>query len=360
MRHATASTILYPSSIRMDVESQATYTHGMHHPTELPPSSDPLGEALHLLRLTGSVYARSQLTAPWGADIPPLEGHMMFHIVTAGHCWLQADGSEPLLLERGSLALVPHGLGHSLVDERGRATVNFFDLPVVRITERYESLEYGGGGDECRLICVVVRVDHLAAERLIDALPPVLHLDAWDSGEDRWLADTLRFIAREAESMRPGGETVITRLADILVIQMVRHWIETASDLDSGWLAALRDEQLGRAIAAIHREPGAHWTLESLAHTAAMSRSAFAARFTDMVGEPAMRYLTRWRLQLAGMALRESADPMGVIAERFGYGSEAAFCRAFKRECGASPGSYRRSDHNERAGPVTGATGAKG
>lgn len=316
----------------------------MQPPTSLPPSSDPLGEALHLLRLTGSVYARSELSAPWGIDLPPLEGHMMFHIVTAGRCWLEADGSEPLRLERGSLALVPHGLGHRLVDEPGREAISFFDLPVQRITERYEFLEHGGGGEACRLICVVVRFDHAAAERLVDALPPVLHLDAWGGGDDRWLADTLRFIAREAEALRPGGETVITRLADILVIQTVRHWIETEADVDTGWLAALRDDQVGRAIAALHREPGADWTLESLARTAAMSRSAFAARFTAVVGEPAMRYLTRWRLQLARMALRECDDALGVVAERFGYRSEAAFCRAFKREFGVSPGSDRRAE----------------
>lgn len=315
----------------------------MDHPTELPVSSDPLGEALHLLRLTGCVYARSELSAPWGIDLPPLEGLMMFHIVTSGRCWLEADGSEPLLLERGSLALIPHGLGHQLVDERGRPSVNFFDLPIERISERYEFLRHGGGGDPCRLICVVVRFDHAAAQRLVDALPPVLHLDAWEGGDDRWLSDTLRFIAREAETLRPGGETVITRLADILAIQMIRHWIESEADVDIGWLAALRDDQLGRAIAAIHREPGADWTLEALARTAAMSRSAFAARFTEVVGEPAMRYLTRWRLQVARMALRECSDPLGIVAERFGYRSEAAFCRAFKREFGVSPGSDRRT-----------------
>ena len=316
----------------------------MDRPTELPPPTDPLGEALHLLRLTGSIYARSDLTAPWGIDLPALEGHMMFHIVTRGRCWLEADGSEPRLLERGSLALVPHGLGHRLVDECGRESVDFFDLPVERFTDRYEYLRYGGDGEACRLICVVVRFDHVSAERLVDALPPVLHMDAWESGDDRWLTDTLRFIAREAEALRPGGETVITRLADILVIQMVRRWIETEADVDTGWLAALRDEQLGRAIAAMHREPGAAWTLESLARTAAMSRSVFAGRFAEVVGEPAMRYLTRWRLQLARAALREATDPVGAVAERFGYRSEAAFCRAFKREFGVSPGSDRRVD----------------
>ncbi|MEM8712930.1 MAG: AraC family transcriptional regulator [Planctomycetota bacterium] len=313
-------------------------------PIELPPAADPLGEALHLLRLTGCVYARSELTSPWGVDMPALEGHMMFHIVTAGRLWLESDGHEPIAMERGSLALVPHGLGHRLVSEPGGSSRDFFDLPIERVTERYERLSWGGGGELCRLICVVVRFDHAAAERVIDALPPVMHVDAWESGEDRWLSDTLRFIAREAETLRPGGETVITRLADILVIQMVRRWIEEESDVDSGWLAALRDEQLGRAITAIHRSPGTDWTLESLATKAAMSRSAFAARFTQVVGEPAMKYLTRWRLQMARNELRESSDPVGLVAERFGYRSEAAFCRAFKREFGVSPGMDRRAE----------------
>ncbi|MFN3243235.1 MAG: AraC family transcriptional regulator [Planctomycetota bacterium] len=314
----------------------------MERPTEVPAPSDPLGEALHLLRLTGSVYARSDLTAPWGFELPPFEGHMMFHVVTAGRCWLEIDGSEPLLLERGSLALVPHGLGHALVDQVGRACVPFFDLPIERVSDRYERLQWGGGGEACRLICVVVRFDHAAAERLVDALPPVLHLDAWHGGDDRWLGDTLRFIASEAESLRPGGETVITRLADILVIQMVRHWIEHDHTAETGWLSALRDERLGRAIAAIHREPGADWTLASLARAAAMSRSAFAARFAEVVGETAMRYLARWRLQVARAALRESDEPVGIVAERCGYRSEASFCRAFKRAFGVSPGHDRR------------------
>lgn len=311
-------------------------------PNGLPATADPLAEALHLLRLTGCVYARSELTAPWGVDLPPLEGHMMFHIVTAGRCWLEIDGSEPVCLERGSLALVPHGLGHCLVDQVGREAVPFFNLPIQRVTERYELLNYGGAGEECRLICVVVRFDHVAAQRLVDSLPPVLHLDAWEGGDDRWLSDTLRFIAREAEALRPGGETVITRLADILAIQLIRNWIESTADFTTGWIAALRDAQLGRAIAAIQRAPGHPWTLESLAREAHLSRSAFSARFTEVVGEPAMRYLTRWRLQAARVALRDSDEPIGIVAEQFGYRSEASFCRAYKREFDVSPGVDRR------------------
>ncbi len=318
----------------------------MAAPTAIPAPADPLGEALHLLRLTGCVYARSELTAPWGIDLPPLEGHMMLHILTSGRCWLMSDGIEPRLLERGSVVLVPHGLGHQLADAPDRRCVDFFDLPIERVTERYERLQWGGGGESCRLICVVVRFDHAAAERLVDALPPVLQIDAWDGGDDRWLGDTLRFIAREAEALRPGGETVITRLADILAIQVIRHWLTSRSDAElateNGWLAGLRDDRLGRAIAAMHREPGRDWTLATLAQAGAMSRSAFAARFTEVVGEPAMRYLTRWRLQVARAALRDGDESLAVIADRCGYRSEAAFCRAYKREFAVSPGSDRR------------------
>ena len=283
----------------------------MQSPTELPPPADPLGEALHLLRLTGCVYARSELTAPWGMDLPPLEGHMAFHIVTR---WPLLAGDRrqraPSARARRLGARTPWSRSTAWWTASAARASTSSTCPIERISERYEFLRYGGGGDECRLICVVVRLDHAAAERLVDALPPVLQLDAWAGGGRIVGSPTpLRFIAREAETLRPGGETVITRLADILVIQIVRHWIETTSDIDTGWLAALRDDQLGRAIAAMHREPGSDWTLESLARTAAMSRSGFAARFTEVVGEPAMRYLTRWRLVLARTALRECRRP---------------------------------------------------
>lgn len=313
-------------------------------PTDIGPNADPLAEVLHQLRMTGALYARSELSAPWGVDMPPLQGHLMFHIVTSGHCWLEIDGSDPVLLSAGSLTLVPHGLGHTLVSERGEPSQNLFDLPIHRVSERYETLHWGGGGEVCRLICVVVRFDEALGERLVDALPPVLRYDSLSSEDDQWLHQMLRFIAREAEALRPGGETVITRLADILVMQVIRCWIDSDASAERGWLAALRDDRLGRALGAMHDRPAEDWTLDSLAKQASMSRSAFAAKFTEVVGEPALKYLTRWRLQLARTMLRDGDDTLGVVAERVGYGNEAAFCRAFKREYGESPGSARNRE----------------
>ena len=309
---------------------------------DLPPSSDPLGETLHLLRLTGSLYCRCELTAPWGIDLPPFEGCMMFHIVTAGHCWLEIEGEEPRLLQHGSLALVPHGAGHVIRSGPTAGAEPLFDIPVERVSERYEIMRFGGDGDFTHVTCGVVRFDHVAAERLIELLPKVLQIDTWDH-EDSWLQSTLRFISREAKELRPGGETVITRLADVLVIQAIRSWIDSAPEADQGWLAALRDEQVGPAIAAIHRDPEADWTVSTLAKEVGMSRSGFSARFTDLVGESALRYLTHWRMQLARTRLLETSEPLSAIAGSVGYQSEAAFSRAFKRMFGVPPGSVRHS-----------------
>lgn len=310
---------------------------------QIPEFSDPLGETLHLLKLTGILYSRAELTAPWGADMPAFNGCMMFHIVTAGHCWLEVKGEEPRLLRPGSLALVPHGNGHVIRSGPDVQAVPLFDIPVEKISDQYEIMRFGGGGELTQMTCGVVRFDHVAGRQMVSLLPMVLEIDSWAEVESSWLQSTLRFITHEARALRPGGETVITRLADILIIQAIRSWIDSVPEAEQGWLAALRDRQLGRALLSIHREPGKDWTLESLAKKAGMSRSGFSARFTSIVGETAMRYLTRWRLQLARAQLQEATTPLSELADRFGYQSEASFSRAFKREFGVTPGSVRDS-----------------
>jgi len=312
--------------------------------TKIPPFTDPLGETLHLLHLTGTYYCKSELTAPWGVDLPAFDGCMMFHIVTAGYCWLDVEGDEPRLLQQGSLALVPHGIGHSIRSHPNAETDALFDIPVEKISDRYEIMRYGGEGELTHLTCGVVRFDHVAGRQLIALLPKVLQIDTWADEAGNWLQSTLRFIAREAKELRPGGETVITHLADILIIQAIRSWIDSAPEADCGWLAALRDDHVGRALAAIHREPEKEWSVDLLAKEVGMSRSGFSARFTSLVGESAMRYLTQWRMQLARSQLQETSDTLSVIADRLGYQSEAAFCRAFKRVFDVSPGSVRHTD----------------
>ena len=314
---------------------------------DLPPVTDPLAETLHLLRLTGALYGRSELTAPWGIALPPIGDTMMFHIVMTGSCVLDFGDGEAVTLERGSLALVPHGAGHNLRSRKGVKLVPFFDLEVEQVSDRYEILRHGGGGDETLLICVVVRIDNAVAEHVISQLPRVLTIQADEAPEHEWLHSTVRFISREARDPKPGSETVVTRLADILVIQTIRTWIESERSRDSAWFNAMRDDRLGRALSAIYRDPARDWTLESLAEEASLSRSAFSSRFTKALGQSAMQYLTGWRMRLARSSLREGSDPVSVLASRLGYASEAAFCRAYKREFGETPGTTRASTRRE-------------
>lgn len=306
-------------------------------------TGDPLAQTLHLLRLTGSFYCRGEYTGPWAVELPAFAGSMIFHIVTAGSCVIERPDDEPIELRQGGLALVPHGEGHIVRGTEPAKAKPLFAIPVEKYSERYEVMRYGGGGEPTRMLCVLVKLEDTAADHLLPLLPSVITLDTWADSADGWLHNTLRFMAREAHELRPGSEAVVTRLSDILVIQTLRHWIEQSDCGVTGWLAALRDPLIGRAMTAVHQDPQRGWSLELLAEQACMSRSGFAARFTELVGEPAMRYVTRWRMQVARNALRDTHDPVGKIAAGVGYESEASFCRAYKRQFGEPPGAIRRS-----------------
>jgi len=316
---------------------------------ELWPPLDPLGEALHFLRMTGTFYVRSELTAPWGLTLPAIEECLSFHVVNTGRCWLEVDPFEPVELARGDLALVPHGRGHRLTSEPGASAPRVDQLPHEMVSDRYGVLRLGGGGAPASLVCGMVRFDHPAARHLIDLLPHVIRIDASSARQTTWMESSLHFMAAEAEAQRPGGEAVITRLADILVIQAIRWWIQEDPAAQRGWLGALKDPSIGRAISLIHRDPARPWTLAALAREVAMSRSAFAARFSELVGEPAMHYLARWRMHVALAWLEEDGAALGQVASRLGYQSEASFSRAFKRLVGVSPGAARQRGAASRA-----------
>ena len=306
--------------------------------------ADPLGEALHHLRMNGAFYCRSDLTAPWGMTLMPMPGYLWFHVVSSGGVWLEAGDDEPALVRPGDLALVPHGEGHVLRSEPGVEVPGILDLEREAVSDRYEILRYGGGGEATALVCGAVRFDHPVARSLVEILPPIVHIEASDSSRLDWMPGTLGLMAAEARELRPGGEAVITRLADILVIQALRAWIENDPAARTGWLGALRDPQIGQALSLIHRHPAREWTVAALADELAMSRSAFAARFTELVGEPAMQYVTRWRMHVATDALEAEGATIAELAGRLGYRSEAAFARAFKRVTGLPPGQVKRRE----------------
>jgi AraC-like DNA-binding protein len=292
-----------------------------------------LGQALRFLQMSGTFYCRSELYAPWGVTVPSMPGHMWFHVVLEGAAWLEvAEGGDRQMLRRGTLVLLPRNCVHSLRSAP--------DVP----------LRCGEGGERTTLFCGAVRFADEMARTLVEALPPAMVIDVSGSPQMDWMQSTLRLIAAEAQALEPGHEAVLTRLGDVLAIQAIRAWIQAYPRTRTGWIAALRDPKIGRAISLIHRDPGRAWTLAEVAREVAMSRSAFAARFTELVGEPMMHYLTRWRMHVALESLRQHGTPVAEVAERLGYRSKAAFSRAFKRIVTTSPGAVRRRRSKQIAG----------
>ncbi|HEX6150216.1 AraC family transcriptional regulator [Nocardioides sp.] len=301
---------------------------------------DVLTETLHDFGMTGVFYAVSELAAPWGIEMPAMPGTLVFHLVTRGELVLEVEG-ETTPMVAGDVVLVPHGTGHAILDSPGSATTPLFDLPREELSERHERIRVPGPGPVTGLVCGAVSFTGLGVARLIRGLPPVLPAGRGD--EAAWVRAAFDVIGAESRSPRPGSDVVTARLADILVVHAVRDWLESRTP-DRGWVTGLRDPQLGRALAAFHSEPGAPWSLESLARKAGMSRSAFAARFSDLIGEPPMAYVTTWRMDVAARLVREERLPLARVAERVGYRSEAAFNRAFRRAHGETPGTFARRD----------------
>ena len=308
----------------------------------VPNATDPLAEALHDLRMDGVFYCRSELTAPWGLELPPMPDCLWFHVVTHGECTIIDSGGHALLLRAGDVVVLPHGAGHLAGDDSATPMTVVFDVPHHYVSRHYALLRHGGGGAPTNLVCGLVHLGHPSARMLIDALPEMIHIDgAARQASWEWLPSMLSLMAAEAQTTRPGGETVVTRLCDVLVIQAIRAWLDNDPAAQTGWIRALRDPEIGRAISAIHREPARDWTVASLAQLVAMSRSSFSARFTDLVGHPPKQYVTAWRMRLAEDLLRRDELTIAQIAAELGYGSDAAFSRAFSREIGVAPSRVR-------------------
>jgi AraC-like DNA-binding protein len=291
--------------------------------------------------LSGSFYCRSELGAPWGLWIPG-RGLAAFHFVAEGACFLRRSGCDTLRLEAGDFVLLPRGKGHTLSDTPEGEARSIADLPHEGIGENAAVLRHGGGGARSLLICGAVRFDDPAVHPLLDLMPDTLLVRAAGREPGHLLRSMLDVMGAEALSPKPGAATVMTRLADVLVIHAVRSWLDDSPASRSGWLGALRDAHIGRALALIHRRPEEAWTVASLAAEVHMSRSVFSERFTELAGAPPMQYLTRWRMHLASGWLKNDQVSLSEVAGRLGYESEPAFRRAFKRHVGIPPGAARR------------------
>ena len=299
-------------------------------------------EVLRGIRLHSSVYFRPEFRAPWGVSIA--RDCAVFHIVDQGHCWLQVKGAKPVELSEGDFVVVTRGDTHTLQDQLSTPTVNFFDLVQTHVSNNSDVFQAGGSGAVTKFVCGGMQFAHGASTPLLAILPPLLHIPRTKEGARPWLMLTTHHVLSELDGGRAGAAEVVTRLADILFIQAVRAYFEENIDTaDSGWLAAVRDQQIGRALAMLHGHPHQPWTVASLARRLAMSRSAFAAKFTELVGEPPQRYLARLRMSAAATRLRSNHDKLRAIAAAAGYESVAAFAKAFKRHMGMTPGEYRKA-----------------
>lgn len=314
---------------------------------------DALSEALRVVHLVGAIFIQGRFTAPWcyqspRADTaapflePQAEQVVIFHLITEGACWVEMAGEPPMRLEAGDAVVFPQGDAHRMASEPGVAPATGARLDVV-LSRRPRLLAYGGGGATTTLVCGYLACDRRFARLLLAGLPRLVKVPVRRSAAGAWLEGSVRYALVEARSPRPGGAGVLAKLAEVLFIEVLRLHIHEQREGRTGWLAAMGDRVVGAALQAVHARPSEAWTLESLARAAGSSRSVLAERFQQLVGTAPMQYLTQWRMLLAANLLARSHAPLARIAQDVGYQTDTAFSRAFRREFGAPPATWRRA-----------------
>lgn len=301
-----------------------------------------LDDALASLRLRSVVTSRCQLSAPWGLRLPGQRGAGKFHLVQSGRAFLELEGQPRVEMRAGDFAISLAGHDHVVRDAPHTPVVALEELLRREnlVCESSLSYVFGGGGAETRVLSGMFLFEDFDTHPLLRALPELIVIRGDDGKATEWLETTLAFLACEATSDRPGGGAVVDHLLCILFVQAVRAHVKRDGAV-AGWLRAVRDPQIGRAIAEMHLDPARDWTLERLADEAAMSRSNFAAKFRELAGETPGQYLARWRMHRAVEMMRRQDGGLAEVAYAVGYESEAAFSKAFKRIVGQSPGRYR-------------------
>lgn len=310
---------------------------------------DVLTDLLNEVYLSGEVVARFDLDAPWGITMPPQGG--IFHAIDQGECWVRLlpDG-ELFRVSAGDLLILPEGASHDMVDAPSSLSIPLEEALCGLQKDSWICPvgDSGSSGQHTIVICGIFHFKDSGFHGLRSMLPPVLHIRG-DQGEStQWLQMTMHRLSEESAAANPGAYAVMSRMTDILFIEGIRVWLKSDEAQSSGWLRVLSDPVVGEALKLIHGEPGRSWTIASLAAEVGLSRSAFAAHFTTLMGVAPLRYVTCWRMQLASTWLRGNGMGVGEIAERLGYSSEDAFKRAFRREVGVPPGAHRRQFQAEQ------------
>ncbi|RKN45805.1 AraC family transcriptional regulator [Streptomyces hoynatensis] len=331
---------------------------------------DVLSSVLDAMRTGRSVSYRVEGHAPWGRAFPPQPG-VALHVVVRGSCWLVPPGdAEPVALEVGDVALLPHGHAHGMADRPGRPLLptgpgdpedcarNGGSTIVADGEGIHEGTGFGGGGEgrepsgagggsagrepSSVLLCGFYALDQQRRHPFLTGLPQVILLRG-RLGRHPELRAAVDLLAGELTEPRLGGDALLGALFDAMLLYSLRAWYEESRCVGGGWGSVLADPAVGAALRAMHERPGRPWTVRELGEVAGLSRAAFARRFGSMVGQSPMAYLTWWRMSLAARLLLDTAEPLSVVAERVGYASEFAFAGAFRREFGIPPGRYRRA-----------------
>ena len=301
---------------------------------------DALTAVLAVAGVRGTVAATLDAAEPWGLALNAVPG-AAFHAVTDGLAWLRIPGRPDTRLMPGDVVLLPTGLAHILASATDAATVPFDHLAAEHALAAGQDLRLGAGPGQTRILCASYHQDPAVTVPLLTLLPDMLHIPARQAGAP--LDTTLRLLAGEISRPQPGASAVLDRIVDILLVQLLRAWLDTAAapGRAASWLSALTDPIAGPALAALHSQPGRDWTIPSLATAIGVSRATLARRFPAQVGCTPAAYLTRWRMDLAAVRLRDTDDTVGAIAKSLGYTSEYAFNRAFARHRHMPPGRYR-------------------
>ena len=322
-------------------------------------STDALSDVLSAVHLSGSVFFDVTAKSPWVAEAPPAaqianevtpgaQHAIEYHVVTRGSCWISlvgVVGFEPVRLEEGDIAVIPHGDPHVVSSAPGMRADP--DLGAYRRPEDANALPFalrtgGDGPGDTHLICGFFSCDVRPFNPLLDSLPRFMRFRRDSSQASHSLLDQfIRFASAETGNKRAGSQSVLNRLSELMFVEVIRLHMDQLANNNTGWLAGLRDPLVGRALTLLHSRPAHAWTVEELASEAAASRSALADRFVHLVGCPPIQYLTQWRMQIAAKRLTDPSVKIATIAHEVGYESEAAFSRAFKKFVGQSPSQWR-------------------
>jgi AraC-like DNA-binding protein/uncharacterized cupin superfamily protein len=284
--------------------------------------------------------ARFHWAAPWRQAFLDIPGAAGFHVAVEGECWSNGRGREPVRLRTGDVLLLPHGTAHVMSSNPDTPSDEDHPRPADRLDE--------ADPDTVTLLCGAYRLDPARAHPLLRDLPDVVHIPARPDLRPE-LAAAIGLLTSELDHPGGGTDAILPPLLDMVLLYVLRAWLADGDEVPGprrGWSEALGDPSVAAALQAIHENPAAPWTVASLAAEAGLSRAPFAKRFTALVGQPPLAYLTWWRMTKAAAALRADDAPLRSVAAQIGYGSEFAFAAAFKRWSGLSPGAFRRSEHD--------------